>query len=84
MMVTFDMIDVEIDYDGDGPADDWSYQVTDGTFEFSPDNHPGFGQLTFAVRVLEMDPATFEYTLANGSRLHSPLKTLMNRPPLPV
>jgi hypothetical protein len=57
----FENIEIDIDYDGDGVADDFLYVGSDGTFEFDPTAYISAGEVTIAVRAFEMDPVTTEY-----------------------
>jgi hypothetical protein len=72
---------IEVDYDGDGIADDWFYAGADGSFEFDPSSHIGFGEVTVRVRAFEMDENTTETLYGDWASITFNYQAPPNDPP---
>lgn len=66
---TFDNINIEVDYNGDGAIDDYLYLNPDGTFEIDPTTHIAPGQVTISVRAVEWDQNLSEYVTGGWSSI---------------
>lgn len=77
----FDSMSLEIDYNGDGVADDWVYPEGDGTFAIDPTNYVTFGEVTIAVRAVEMDMNSAETLFGDWSSITFTYEAPPNDPP---
>ena len=55
-----DYVGIEIDFDGDGVAEDFAYAESDGSFTYNPAGMVNFGEVTIRVRAYDVDQCTFE------------------------
>jgi hypothetical protein len=54
-------VEVEIDLDGDGLADSWTFANASGSFTYDPAGYVNYGPVTIKARVIEWDDVTTEY-----------------------
>ncbi len=54
-------VDIEIDFDGDGTADDFTFTNQDGSFTYDPSSSISYGEVTLYVRASEWDNLSSEY-----------------------
>lgn len=74
-------VDIEIDFNADGIADDWTYGVSGTTFTYDPTVHLTYGQVTIAVRAGQADYGTSEQHFGDWVPITFTYQSALNDPP---